>query len=418
MSERPGPVSESLSGGAGARLASVPRELRPWVEPSDVVRVSMRPSVWAVLLESLGGLVLLVLVASLLAVALLAWGRTGLLWGWVVPVVLVAALLRVLWQAADVACRRYILTGRYVLRVNGIFNRSAASVPIERVQHVLLVRTLPERLTGTGTLGFATAGTGGVEIAWVTVDAPVRWVEEVRTVVERDRHTESGTDAPRADRRPPVVIGLCGGIGSGKSAVARAMAGFGCVVSDSDKAAREALDRDDVRERLVEWWGGEVVGEDGRVDRKRVASIVFSDPEQRARLEGLVHPIVRQGRDALIAMAREAGAPAVVIDAPLLFEAGLDRECDAIVFVDAPLEVRRERVRETRGWGDGELERREKVQIPLDAKRLRSDYEVVNNADPEQLRLRVRRILDQILEAQQGNMPGRPRRDADDRASR
>ena len=195
-----------------------------------------------------------------------------------------------------------------------------------------------------------------------------------------------------------MVIGMAGGIGAGKSEVARALAELGCVVADSDKAAREALDRPDVRETLVGWWGPEILADDGRVDRKRVAAIVFGDPSERQRLEALVHPIVRRGRDELRRMAVEAGAPAVVIDAPLLFEAGLDAECDAVLFVDAPRAVRVERVRETRGWDEGELERREKVQIPLDAKRHRSDYEVVNNADPEQLRLRVRRILDQILD--------------------
>lgn len=413
MSERPGPVAPETAEAGHERSAHVPRELRPWVDSTDTVRVSVRPSVWAVVLESLGSIVVLILVVSLVTVGLLAWGMTGVLWSRVLPAAGVAALVRLLWQAVVVICRRYVLTEKYVLRVSGVFNRGAATLPIERVQHVVLVRTLLERLTGTGTLGFATAGTGGIEIAWVTVDRPVQRIEEVRAVVERGRKDEASPGAPDARGHRPVVIGLAGGIGSGKSEVARALAEFGCVVSDSDKAAREALDRRDVRDTLVEWWGPEVLGDDGRIDRKRVAAVVFGDPEQRLRLEELVHPIVRQSRDELIDLASEAGAPGAVIDAPLLFEAGLDTECDAVVFVDAPRETRLNRVRETRGWDEAELERREKVQIPLDAKRRRSDYEVVNNADPEQLRLRVRRILDQILEEQRGNVPGPSRRDAD-----
>ncbi len=409
-------MSEPPASGTGS--AGVPAELRPWVDRSDVVRVSMRPSAWAVVLESLGSFVLLVLAASLVAVAVLAWGRTGLLWTWVFPIAALVAALRVLWQAVVVACRRYVLTGRYVLRVDGVFNRRAATLPVGRVQHVVLVRTLLERLTGTGTLGFATAGTGSVEIAWVTVGDPVRWVEEVRQVIEQGKtggegmEERAGPEGSRASR-PPVVIGMAGGIGAGKSEVARAFEEFGCVVADSDKAAREALDRPDVRETLVGWWGDGVLGTDGRIDRKRVGAIVFGDAGERERLEELVHPIVRKGRMELIGMARKAGAAGVVVDAPLLFEAGLDAECDVVVFVEAPLETRLQRVRETRGWGAGELERREKVQIPLDAKRRRSDYEVVNNADPEQLRLRVRRLLDQILDEQQGNVPSRPRPGAD-----
>jgi dephospho-CoA kinase len=268
-----------------------------------------------------------------------------------------------------------------------------------RVQHVLLVRTLAERLTGTGTLGFATAGTAGVEVAWVTVDRPVRLLEEVRQVVD------PANTAPSA-RDQPAVIGLAGGVGAGKSEVARAFARLGCVVADSDKAAREALDRPDVRDRLVEWWGGGILDSGGRVDRKRVAGIVFGSPEERRRLEGLVHPIVRQGRSALLAQARSAGAPAVVVDAPLLFEAGLDAECDAVVFVHAPRHQRLERVRISRGWDEAELDRREKVQLPLDEKRRRSDHEIVNDAGADRLNAEARRILDQILACRRGNGSG------------
>lgn len=385
--------------------AGVPRELRPWIGKPEEILVSVRSSVWAVLLESLGTIAFVGLLVLLALVTLVVWGRSGLIADAVVPVAGTIVAVRLIWQAIVVWCRRYILTDRYVLRVRGVFNRSAATLPIERVQHVVLVRTLLERLTGTGTLGFATAGTGGVELAWMIVDRPIPRVEEVRAVVERAEATEG--------RRAPVVIGLAGGIGSGKSEVARALAEMGCVVADSDRASREALDRADVRAQLVRWWGPGTLGPDGRVDRKRVASIVFSDEAERLRLEALVHPIVRQGRAELMEAACKAAAPGVVIDAPLLFEAGLDAECDAVIFVDAPRAVRERRVRESRGWAEGELERREKVQIPLDAKRRRSDYEVMNDADPAALRARVRRILDRILESDRGDPPARSRQGVD-----
>jgi dephospho-CoA kinase len=268
---------------------------------------------------------------------------------------------------------------------------------VGRVQHVVLVRTLLERLTGTGTLGFATAGTAGIEAAWMIIERPIRRVQEVRAVLDVARSGRAGQ---------PVVIGLAGGVGSGKSEVARAFAGLGCVVADSDEAAREALDRPEVRARLVEWWGEDIVGSDGRVDRKRVAAIVFGDEGERRRLEGLVHPIVRQGRAELIEKARAAGAPAVIVDAPLLFEAGLDAECDSVVFVHAPRQVRLERVRVSRGWDEAELDRREKVQLPLDEKRKRSDHEIVNDAGADRLIAEARRILDQILACRRGNGPG------------
>ena len=347
----------------------------------------------------MGGLSFLALLTLLAAIVLAAFGRLGGLGGRLLAVCLLAAALRLAWQAAVVYARRYTLTSRYVLRVSGVFARSAAMVPVGRVQHVVAHRSLAERLTGTGTLGFATAGTGGIEIAWVTIARPMARLEEVRRVIEDCRKHEPG----------PVVIGLAGGVGSGKSEVARAFAELGCVVADSDKAAREALDRPDVRAKLVEWWGGGVLDDSGRIDRKRVAGIVFGAPDERLRLEGLVHPIVRQSRADLLEQARAAAAPAVIVDAPLLFEAGLDAECDAVVFVEAPRSVRLDRVWSSRGWDEAELDRREKVQLPLDEKRERSDHEIVNNADTARLRAEVRRILDQILACRRGNGPGAPR---------
>lgn len=199
----------------------------------------------------------------------------------------------------------------------------------------------------------------------------------------------------RAGRARVLVIGLVGGIGSGKSEVARALASLGCVVSDSDAQARAVLDRPEVRAKLVRWWGRGVVGSDGRINRAAVARIVFGDARQRRRLEELVHPLVRRARREVIARASRAGAPAVVIDSPLLLERGVDRECDVIVFVRAPRRLRRARVAR-RGWTGAELARRERAQMPLDRKRRRADHVVVNDADRGTLRRRVARLLERI----------------------
>lgn len=196
--------------------------------------------------------------------------------------------------------------------------------------------------------------------------------------------------------RTVPVIGLAGGIGAGKSAVARAFADLGCTVSDSDAQARLALERDDVRRTLVEWWGRGVLDDRGRVDRSAVASIVFDRDDERARLEGLIHPLVRRSRESLIEEAAAAGAPAVIVDAPLLFEAGLDAECDAVVFVDAPRDVRLARLA-ARGWDDAELRRREKAQLPLEEKRRRSSYHLENVGDLGSLHDAARHILSDVL---------------------
>lgn len=104
-------------------------------------------------------------------------------------------------------------------------------------------------------------------------------------------------------------------------------------------------------------------------------------------------------RAEAIERARGLGARAFVIDAPLLFEAGLDGECDAVVFVDAPREVRLERVRRTRGWDESELARREAAQLRVEEKRRRSDVVVSNDGDEATLGARVAAVLDRLAPA-------------------
>ena len=190
-----------------------------------------------------------------------------------------------------------------------------------------------------------------------------------------------------------LVLGLIGGIGAGKSAVAAALSRRGFQVIDSDKEAKAALDLPHVRDQLVAWWGNDILAADARVDRSKVATIVFGDPAQRRRLEELVHPIVKGTRAQMVARARAQHMRGVVVDAPLLLEAGVDKECDAVLFVDAPFEQRLERVKSTRGWTEEELRRRESAQTPLEEKRRRADETIVNDADLSTLERRVDEAL-------------------------
>ena len=195
----------------------------------------------------------------------------------------------------------------------------------------------------------------------------------------------------------PPVIGLTGSIGAGKSTVARILGELGCVVVHSDEHARAALRDPAVRDTIVSWWGTDVLDADGAIDRAAVARRVFSDPAERTRLEGLTHPWI-EARRREVFDAAPADAPALVIDAPLLLEAGLDAECDAVIFVDAPRPVRLARVAE-RGWDDAELARREDSQLPLDEKRSRADHSLWNDGDLDDLSVRVRTILQNIVES-------------------
>jgi dephospho-CoA kinase len=194
------------------------------------------------------------------------------------------------------------------------------------------------------------------------------------------------------------VIGLAGGIGAGKSTVARILRELGCAVVNSDDLAREALRDPDIKRELVKWWGQNVLDATGEIDRSTVAHVVFADPAERKRLEALTHPWIEERRREHFAEA-ERSTCAYVIDAPLLFEAGVDQECDAVIFVDAPRKLRLERLMRDRGWSEEELNRRESSQLSLDEKRSRADYVVENTGDLAALAEGVGKVLKTICAA-------------------
>jgi dephospho-CoA kinase len=195
------------------------------------------------------------------------------------------------------------------------------------------------------------------------------------------------------------IIGIAGGIGSGKSFVARLFAEAGCVVIDSDEQIRQAYRDPKVRQVLQQWWGPQVLRPDGEIDKALIARKVFGNPQERSRLEGLLHPMVAQARQKeMDASAGNAQVLAFVWDTPLLFESGLNKNCDAVVFVDAPEAVRLQRIA-ARGWDQAQLKSREKSQMPLDKKREISDYVISNTAGADQVRVQVRDVLSRILAA-------------------
>ncbi len=197
---------------------------------------------------------------------------------------------------------------------------------------------------------------------------------------------------------PKPVIGLVGGIGSGKSAVADDFESLGCLVIRSDRIAHEVLEQPAVKAALRQWWGDEILAADGRVDRRAVARRTFNNPVELERLNWLVHPKVDEIRRDLMAAYRQSSAvKAVVWDTPLLVETGLYKQCDAIIFVNAPFEQRLARVQAARGWTADELKIREDRQASLDKKKEISD-DVINNGGDEAARLsQVRRVLSRIL---------------------
>jgi dephospho-CoA kinase len=192
------------------------------------------------------------------------------------------------------------------------------------------------------------------------------------------------------------VIGLVGGIGSGKSEVGGILRTLGCVVCDSDSLVRDLYRTPELKTELQSWWGLGILDEQGQIDRIAVGAIVFKDPLERARLEAFIHPRVEAER-AKMFTAAPAGTRALVIDAPLLLEAGLADACTRIWFIEAPEQIRHTRVMTSRGWTADELSRREAAQWSLDRKRAAAHDVLRNDGDPASLR-------EQVLQAL-GNLP-------------
>lgn len=182
--------------------------------------------------------------------------------------------------------------------------------------------------------------------------------------------------------RPPV-IGVTGGVASGKSFVARQFAEWGAAVIDVDRLGHEVLRLPEIEAAARQRWGDEVFSTQGQIDRRRVAEKVFaSTPEGREELrylENLLHPRIREFLDGRVKqLLSRSDVSGVVIDAPLLVEAGWNEFCDRIVFVEAPRAVRLARAL-GRGWSEREFAARESRQASCEVKRRLADV-VIDNA--------------------------------------
>lgn len=215
-------------------------------------------------------------------------------------------------------------------------------------------------------------------------------------------HRDGRLPASVADRpvllRPtddqPLVLGLIGAIGAGKSTVAKMLGDLGCQVFDADKAGHEVLSKPAIARRIVESFGNDIVDASGVVDRRKVGRIVFDDPGKRLHLESIVHPAIRELFESAKSTAKASGI-ILVLEAPVLLEAGWNDACHFLVFVDAPRELRMERLR-ARGWNEAELTRREAAQWPNEKKRAIAQFHVTNDGSMDACRRQVNQILDRV----------------------
>lgn len=182
-----------------------------------------------------------------------------------------------------------------------------------------------------------------------------------------------------------VVLGIVGGIASGKSLVSRELARLGAEVIDADQLGHEVLREPAVKAALHERYGNQVFDSTNEIDRRALAKIVFA-PSDAGRaelhhLEQLTHPrISSRMRDCISELATAGAVDVVVLDAALLLEAQWDEYCDQILFIDTPKETRLARAQQ-RGWSTADFAAREAAQWGLEEKRSRANV-VIDNAGP------------------------------------
>jgi dephospho-CoA kinase len=204
------------------------------------------------------------------------------------------------------------------------------------------------------------------------------------------------------------TIGLVGGVASGKSLVARMLVELGAGLLDADRTGHSLLaDDPDVQQALRQRWGAKVFSSDGSVDRAAVASRVFgpnhSADAELQFLQQLLHPRIGRRLAELGRQFDEAGTPAVVLDAPLLLEAGWKPFCDIVLMIDVPREVRLQRAKH-RGWTEEEFDRREAAQVSVEEKRRLADVIISNTGTEDELRQVVRAFWN--VHVQAANSPG------------
>ncbi len=189
------------------------------------------------------------------------------------------------------------------------------------------------------------------------------------------------------------VIALAGGVASGKSEVARAFERRGALVVDADAEGHAVLLEADIQEALVREFGPQVLGSDGKIDRRKLATKVFGDAEKLATLNSITHPRIRLRTNAKIeAGLNNPGVKAIVLDISLLLESGAyEGKYSLLLFIHAN-EANRARRAATRGWDDAEVERRQARQLSLESKQQRAHLVIDNNGSLKDLDRQVEKI--------------------------
>jgi len=189
------------------------------------------------------------------------------------------------------------------------------------------------------------------------------------------------------------VIGLTGGIGSGKSTVARFLAELGAVILDADKLGHKLLLPDGrAWQQVVAAFGRRIVAANGDIDRQKLGDIVFTDSEARTRLNRIMHPVIYGAVKARLQECRQEGAGVAVLEAPLLLEAGWKSLVDEVWVTVASEETVLKRLRERAGFTEQESLARIRSQLPSDARIEQADIIIDTDCNLDELKARVKKL--------------------------
>lgn len=195
-----------------------------------------------------------------------------------------------------------------------------------------------------------------------------------------------------------IVIGLTGGIASGKSTVSTMLKEKGIRVVDADHIARIVVEvGEPAYNQIVEEFGIGILKEDTTINREKLGAIIFADEKKRQTLNSIVHPAVRKEMLKQIEEEKTKRANAVVLDIPLLFESKLTHMVDITLLVYVDQETQMKRLRMRNGYNEEEIKMRINSQLPLHEKRELSDYIIDNNGSIEETKKQLNMLLDQIL---------------------
>jgi dephospho-CoA kinase len=194
------------------------------------------------------------------------------------------------------------------------------------------------------------------------------------------------------------IIGILGGLGSGKSTVAAEFAKLGCAIIDADKIAHELLDEPSVKEKVISYFGQAVLDHTGKINRKKLANVVFADGDKLSTLNRILHPLVLARAEQLIGQYnRQQKVRAIVLDMPLLVEVGWDKRCERLIFVNCDRKKRLKRAKKMGLFDENQLKVRENFQISLDKKAAITDNTIDNNSGFSALARQVADIFSYIV---------------------